>query len=95
MDTPEKASRTDTAAIARREKLLKLLGGQAADNYKAAYSAGKSYAAGDRNAPVSLANLLAGLPALKPNYGSSVTNPGFVSNVDGKADAPGGFVSSV
>lgn len=61
----------DPKVVARREKILKMLGGPRADSWKAAYEAGKQYAAGDRNAPVSLANILSGLPALKPAYRSN------------------------
>lgn len=68
---PEPASRTDPKVAARREKLLKILGGPAAESYKTAFEAGKQYAAGDKNAPISLANLLSGLPTVSPRYRSN------------------------
>lgn len=68
---PAATPRIDAKAVQRKKKILELLGGPSADSYKAAYEAGKQYAAGDKNAPVSLANLLSNLPTVAPRFASS------------------------
>lgn len=70
-ETPAPASRVDPKTATRRQQILKMLGGPSAQAYQTAFEAGKQYAAGDKNAPVSLANLLSGLPTVSPRYRSN------------------------
>lgn len=65
---PQPGFSVDPKTVKRRQQILKMLGGPTAEAYQTAYEAGKQYAAGDRNAPVALANVLSGLPSVKPRY---------------------------